>query len=72
MRAGDWLKKPHEWRKERKTRLSHYAAASVIYRWEDHAYHYGPLQLSGEDYDKALAALSPPYHEPAMGMKEVK
>lgn len=70
MRGGR-LKTRHEWRKDRQTRLSLFSAASEIYRWRDHAYHYGEMKMSGDDYDKALAALSPPYHEPAMGMKEV-
>ena len=62
------MKTPQEWRKLKKTRLSWFEAASVIYRWADHVYHYGPtFQLSEKDYDSAITHLSPNnYHEPAM------
>ena len=60
-------KTPHEWRKLKGTRMSHYAAANVIYRWEEHAYHWGAYELTEQDYDKALGCLSPGnYHAPAM------
>lgn len=60
------------WAKEKGSRKCLVAAASVIYRWGEHSYHYGPLALTEDDYDAAMAALSPPYHLPAMGMKKDK
>jgi len=70
MRDPVELKTAKQWAKEKGTRACLVAAAGAIYRWPEHAYHYGPLALSEADYDAAMAALSPPYHEPAMGMKD--
>lgn len=61
---------PQAWAKEKGTRKCIQAAAATLYRWREHEYHYGPLQLAEADYDAAMAALSPPYHAPAMGMKD--
>lgn len=51
--------RPSQWRKLlRGDELHHYAAACVLYRWNEHEYHYpgAPIMLTETEFRKAVEA----------------